>query len=385
MQLWYSERHTKQVEFSIKVDRQLYSGQSEFQRIDVFDSKEFGRFLTLDGYMMLTEKDEFIYHEMMVHVPLAIRPDTKSVLVIGAGDVAEVAEALRSAPRWSLHPALPPPRPIAWDVPGGKLSTYRVGGIALGSCTDVTVEELPALMAWCRETGMPWRVIGGCSNLLVNAAGYPGIFIRLSNAGCAESEFGTLLTVSAGMTGGKLMSTCQERGLGGLEFMEGIPGTVGGWVAGNAGAHGKAIGDVVTAVELMTPEGHRHTLHDNFGFAYRRFGALGNAIVVSATFSVTPCYPDDVRRERHAFHRKRIDFSGLRTAGSVFKNPEDGHAGQLLDEAGCKSLRVGGARVWESHANVIIADGGCTPSDIQALITLMLRRVPHLELELNIL
>jgi len=95
MQLWYSERHTPQVEFSIKVDRQLYSGQSEFQRIDVFDSKEFGRFLTLDGYMMLTEKDEFIYHEMMVHVPMAVQPDVKSVLVIGAGDGGVIRELVK--------------------------------------------------------------------------------------------------------------------------------------------------------------------------------------------------------------------------------------------------------------------------------------------------
>ena len=95
MQLWYSERHTPQVEFSIKVDRQLYTGQSEYQRIDVFDSKEFGRFLTLDGYMMLTEKDEFIYHEMIVHVPMAVQLDTKSVLVIGAGDGGVVRELVK--------------------------------------------------------------------------------------------------------------------------------------------------------------------------------------------------------------------------------------------------------------------------------------------------
>jgi len=95
MQLWYSERHTPQVEFSVKVDRQLYSGQSEFQRIDVFDSKEFGRFLTLDGYMMLTEKDEFIYHEMMVHIPMAVKPDCRRVLVIGAGDGGVIRELVR--------------------------------------------------------------------------------------------------------------------------------------------------------------------------------------------------------------------------------------------------------------------------------------------------
>ncbi len=86
MDLWYSEHHTSSVKFSIKVDRQLFSAQSEFQRIDVFESPEFGRFLTLDGYMMLTEKDEFIYHEMIVHVPMAVHPNPEKVLVIGAGD-----------------------------------------------------------------------------------------------------------------------------------------------------------------------------------------------------------------------------------------------------------------------------------------------------------
>lgn len=86
MELWYSEPHTKDVKFSIKVNQQLYSAQSEFQRIDVFESAEFGRFLTLDGYMMLTEKDEFIYHEMLVHVPMAVHPNAKNILVIGAGD-----------------------------------------------------------------------------------------------------------------------------------------------------------------------------------------------------------------------------------------------------------------------------------------------------------
>ncbi len=95
MELWYTENHTPNVKFSIKVDKQLYSGQSEFQRIDVFQSEEFGRFLTLDGYMMLTEKDEFIYHEMMVHVPMAVHPNVKKVLVIGAGDGGVIRELVK--------------------------------------------------------------------------------------------------------------------------------------------------------------------------------------------------------------------------------------------------------------------------------------------------
>lgn len=95
MDLWFSELHTPNAKFSIRVDRQLYNGQSEFQRIDVFDSKEFGRFLTLDGYMMLTEKDEFIYHEMITHVPMAVHPNARRILVIGAGDGGVIRELCR--------------------------------------------------------------------------------------------------------------------------------------------------------------------------------------------------------------------------------------------------------------------------------------------------
>lgn len=95
MELWFTEKHTPNVKLSIKIDRQLYCGQSEFQRIDIFDSPEFGRFLTLDGYMMLTEKDEFIYHEMITHVPMAVHPNPRNILVIGGGDGGTVRELLR--------------------------------------------------------------------------------------------------------------------------------------------------------------------------------------------------------------------------------------------------------------------------------------------------
>ena len=95
MEFWYSEEHTPNVKLSIRVDKQLYSGQSDYQRIDVFESVEFGRFLTLDGYMMMTEKDEFIYHEMITHVPLAVHPNVEKVLVIGAGDGGVIRELAR--------------------------------------------------------------------------------------------------------------------------------------------------------------------------------------------------------------------------------------------------------------------------------------------------
>ena len=95
MDFWYSEKHTKNIKLSIRIDKQLHSEQSEYQRIDVFESYEFGRFLTLDGYMMLTEKDEFIYHEMITHVPMAVHPDPRKILVIGAGDGGVVRELIR--------------------------------------------------------------------------------------------------------------------------------------------------------------------------------------------------------------------------------------------------------------------------------------------------
>lgn len=95
MEFWYSENHTDNVKFSIRVDKQLFSGKSEFQRIDIFESEEYGRFLTLDGYMMLTEKDEFVYHEMITHVPMAVHPAVKDVLVIGGGDGGVLRELVK--------------------------------------------------------------------------------------------------------------------------------------------------------------------------------------------------------------------------------------------------------------------------------------------------
>lgn len=95
MDLWFTEAHTSHVRFSIEVDKQLYSAQSDFQRIDIFDSVEFGRFLALDGYMMLTERDEFIYHDMIVHVPMAVGKNIRKVLVIGAGDGGAIRELTR--------------------------------------------------------------------------------------------------------------------------------------------------------------------------------------------------------------------------------------------------------------------------------------------------
>lgn len=135
MELWFSEQHTPDVKLSIKVERQLCGVESSFQRIDVFESPEFGRFLTLDGYMMLTEKDEFIYHEMMVHVPMAVHPRVRSVLVIGGGDGGIVRELVKY-PRWSGS---------TWRKSTNRWSPYA--------------DNI------CRESPAAWRTAGSTSTM----------------------------------------------------------------------------------------------------------------------------------------------------------------------------------------------------------------------------
>ena len=179
MELWFREAHTPNVKLSIRVDKQLYSGQSEFQRIDVFDSQEFGRFLTLDGYMMLTEKDEFIYHEMMVHIPMAVHPNVKDVLVIGGGDggvVRSCAAILklsistwwRSTLRWwRCAGAISPSPPAAWTTPVCPSTTRTACGTSAPpwSSTTSSLWTLPTPSALARGCS-PGSFYGNCSKAL---------------------------------------------------------------------------------------------------------------------------------------------------------------------------------------------------------------------------
>ena len=138
MEFWFSEQQTPNVKLSIRVDRQLYSGRSEFQRIDVFDSPEFGRFLTLDGYMMLTEKDEFIYHEMITHVPMAVHPHVRKALVIGAGDGLDrpCQGAVVPVPRLPAEVAQHPVRHPQAAGPGARGGDLREGSHLRGDRGD---------------------------------------------------------------------------------------------------------------------------------------------------------------------------------------------------------------------------------------------------------
>lgn len=165
--------------------------------------------------------------------------------------------------------------------------------------------------------------------------------------------------------------------------MDGIPGTLGGWLAMNAGAHGGAIGDCVARVDVMAPDGSLRTLEPpELAFGYRRCDALRGNVIVSATLQLQPVAAALIGERRQAFRARRTDLSGLRTAGSVFRNPPGESAGRLLDLAGCKGLRVGGAEITSRHANVIATQRGATASDVLALASIAASRVPiplHLE------
>ena len=272
-----------------------------------------------------------------------------------------------------------------WDVPCAKLCSYGVGGKALALAKVGGGGELQRVLQWCNDNGLPWKVIGGGSNLLVSDAGFPGVVIKLDSESRIQNS-GCCVTVGAGMSGGALLTWCEKQGLSGIEFMDGIPGTLGGWVAGNAGVKDAAIGDVVAEVEIFSHKGalplcERKILQ----FSYRRTEGLGDgAILLSVTLRLRASSPEAVRAKRLEYRAKRFDFSGMRTAGSVFKNPPGQSAGKLLDDAGCKGMRVGGAVIYERHANVIVAGDGATASDVLALIQLMEQRAPTLEREIRV-
>lgn len=312
------------------------------------------------------------------------------VLIVGAGDVVALAGRAVDAAPWREAPASPPPvegLEYAADVACARLTTYGVGGTAFGLARVATPDALRTVLAWCRSDARPWTVLGGGSNLLVPDTGYPGVLVQLR--GPIFRQFRTdaqsprIVVAGAALSGSALLDRLQESGLGGLEFMDGIPGTLGGWLAMNAGAHGGAIGDCVARVDVMAPDGSLRTLEPpELAFGYRRCDALRGNVIVSATLQLQPVAAALIGERRQAFRARRTDLSGLRTAGSVFRNPPGESAGRLLDLAGCKGLRVGGAEITSRHANVIATQRGATASDVLALASIAASRVPiplHLE------
>ena len=309
------------------------------------------------------------------------------LLVIGAGDVVRagerVAQALRErrpsgAARLADLLEARGDVAVRRQVPLAPLTTLGVGGCADVLAEVASEEALAAVLRLCREAGLPCRLLGGGSNTLVSDLGVRGVVVRLAGAAFGGIAVGPDGTVRAGcaVNGGRLLNRVAEAGRGGLAFMEGIPGTVGGWLAMNAGAHGGAIGDRVRSIRGLKKDGSRAIVDGHAaGFAYRQCRALEDLVAVEVELRLDPGDPADLAAQRERCRGKRLDFEGRRSAGSVFRNPEADAAGRLLDAAGCKGLRVGGAAVFARHANVIVTEPGATASDVLALMAMMRGRV----------
>lgn len=268
-------------------------------------------------------------------------------------------------------------------------TTFRLGGpcVALIRCS--TPATLPQLIEILAEHHVRWRLLGGGSNVLVSDEGVAEVVVRFAHdSEDIRNESGEL-DVSAGMPLDSLAAICACRGWDGLTFATGIPGTIGGAIAGNAGAFGEDIGSRVRSVTVVDTTGCVQELHaPACGFRYRH-SALADSgrVILRARLSVGHADPARLWAERErilALRRaKHPDWRILPTAGSFFRNVEPTSAasprqaaGWFLEQAGAKAFREGGARVYERHANIIVADGpNCHAADVHRLALRMAKAV----------
>jgi len=256
------------------------------------------------------------------------------------------------------------------DAPVGRLTTLRVGGPADRMTVVETVDELVAAAELARDAGVPGGVLGKGSDLVVADAGVRGLVIR-NRADVIEID-GTTVRAEGGAPMAALVKRCTAAGLAGIEFGISIPGSVGGAVWANAGAHGGEMQDVVRRVRAWSPEGGAvvELGGDACAFAYResRFKSSGE-IVLEAELALESGDPRSIeaRVAELQAHRRATQPLGDQNAGSVFRNPPGDFAGRLIDEAGLKGLRIGSAEVSTLHANFIVADRGGRASDVRAV------------------
>lgn len=256
------------------------------------------------------------------------------------------------------------------DAPVGPLTTLRVGGAADRLTAASSTEELVAALDLARDAGVPGGVLGKGSDLVVADAGIRGLVIR-NRAGAIEID-GTRVRAEGGTAMAALVKRCTRAGLSGLEFGISIPGTLGGAVWANAGAHGGEMKDVVRRVRVWSP-GDGTVLDlgpEACDFAYResRFKSSGE-IVLEAELELGRDEPDRIaeRVDEHQAHRRATQPLAEQNAGSVFRNPPSDHAGRLIDAAGLKGFRIGSAEVSTLHANFIVADRGGRAVDVRAV------------------
>ena len=278
------------------------------------------------------------------------------------------------------------------DAPMAPRTSIRVGGPADLLVRPADPPDLATLLWNCAAGRVPVMVLGGGANLLVADAGIRGVVVRLPVDFGEESEDGERLVLSAGAPVSRLVQRAISAGLTGCEFASGIPGTLGGAAAMNAGTRIGEMKDVVERVEVATPEGLRWIPAAGLSYAYRSSRLPPGAVVTRVGFRLRRGDPAASRAVMDADreHRRRTQPLNWPTWGSTFRNPPGDHAGRLLELAGCKGLRCGGAEVSGRHANVIVNPGEATAADVRGLAAEMAARVRErfgveLRLELKIL
>jgi UDP-N-acetylenolpyruvoylglucosamine reductase len=275
-----------------------------------------------------------------------------------------------------------PPEPIERDYSLARLTTVRTGGPADWFARAGSEERLTELLAWADSEGIEVGVVGSGSNLLIADDGFRGLVLKLDEGLATIERDAERVICGGGARLPQASARAARWGLTGLEFGVNIPGTVGGAVKMNANAYGGQLGKVLEWVDIATPRGSERRTPDQLGFEYRRSNLKPREIVSHAAFRLEPAEPEEVKATlaRMRGQRKAAQPSGIKTFGSTFKNPDDPRAdgrtaGMLLEQAGCRGLRVGGARFSEKHANFVENMGDATTADVLDLMREGKRRV----------
>ena len=255
-----------------------------------------------------------------------------------------------------------------------KYTTYRVGGIAKLIVYPYSSTSLISLLKYLNDNNIEYKVIGKGSNLIFSSKVYDGVIIILDKLRNMEIN-DNVIDVEAGYNIIKLANDTAKLGLSGLEFAAGIPGTIGGGVFMNAGAYLSSFSDIVKSVTFLDKTFNIKTFtNDELNYSYRNsILKENNYIVLSAKLELTPKNPDEIKNIIDDRRQRRIESQPLEypSAGSVFRNPEGDYAGRLIEEAGLKGKKVGGAMVSTKHANFIINENNATGEDIKELIKLI--------------
>jgi UDP-N-acetylmuramate dehydrogenase len=262
------------------------------------------------------------------------------------------------------------------DAPLGPQTWFGSGGPAEVLFRPADAEDLAALLQTL-PADVPVTVLGVGSNLLVRDGGVRGVVIRLMRGFTGITVEGHEVVAGAGAPDLNVALAAREHALAGLEFLSGIPGTIGGAVAMNAGAYGGELGQVLISAEAVDRAGNRHQASAaEFAFRYRHSGAPADWIFTSARLRAAPGDQVAIARRIAEIDTTRSDSQPRsRTGGSTFVNPPGHKAWELIDQAGCRGLRIGQAQVSEKHCNFLINLGGATASDIEALGEEVRRRV----------